>query len=130
MEQLNRRNLARLATIAAGTAALAGGMPLSANAAPPPAPSHMLGEVKQVEAGDLTVGYTDAGPADGRPVILLHGWPYDIHSYADVSAILAGQGFRVIVPYLRGFGPTRFLSPKAVRNGQQAALAHDLTALM
>nr|MDT0524411.1 alpha/beta fold hydrolase [Streptomyces sp. DSM 41633] len=70
------------------------------------------------------------GPAEGQSVILLHGWPYDIHSYADASALLADQGFRVIVPHLRGFGSTRFRSAGTVRNGQQAALAHDVIALM
>lgn len=127
---INRRNLARLATIAAGAAALAGATAARGDAAPPATPSHTLPPVKQIVAGVLTVGYTEAGPSDGPPVILLHGWPYDIHSYADVSAILSAQGYRVIVPYLRGFGSTRFLSPDSIRNGQQAALAHDLTALM
>lgn len=89
-----------------------------------------MNPVKQIDAGELDVGYTDAGPADGQPVILLHGWPYDIHSYADVSALLAARGFRVIVPYLRGFGSTRFRSADTVRNGQQAAQAHDVIALM
>ncbi|PQP55221.1 alpha/beta fold hydrolase, partial [Mycolicibacterium austroafricanum] len=71
-----------------------------------------------IDAGDLNVGYAEAGPPDGQPVILLHGWPYDIHSYADVTAMLAAQGFRVIVPHLRGFGTTRFRSANTVRNGQ------------
>jgi pimeloyl-ACP methyl ester carboxylesterase len=86
--------------------------------------------VAQIAAGDLDIGYTEAGPPNGQPVVLLHGWPYDIHSYADVSTILAAQGFRVIVPYLRGFGTTTFRSPDTMRNGQQAALAHDTIALM
>lgn len=86
--------------------------------------------LKQIDAGLLNVAYAEAGPASGSPVILLHGWPYDIHSYADVSALLADQGFRVIVPYLRGFGSTRFLADTTVRNGQQAALAADVVALM
>jgi pimeloyl-ACP methyl ester carboxylesterase len=100
------------------------------DASPPAAPQHTLGPVKQIDAGPLNVGYAEAGPGDGQPVILLHGWPYDIHSYADVAAILAAQGFRVIVPYLRGFGTTRFRSKDTVRNGQQAALAQDAIALM
>ena len=86
--------------------------------------------IKQIKAGDLDIGYAEDGPADGRPVILLHGWPYDIHSYVDVAPLLAQRGFRVIVPYLRGFGSTSFLSASTVRNGQQAALASDVVALM
>ena len=86
--------------------------------------------LKQIKAGVLNVGYAEAGPAGGEPVILLHGWPYDIHSYTEVSAILAGKGYRVIVPYLRGYGTTTFLSPETPRNGQQSALAADIVALM
>ncbi|MGO4263998.1 alpha/beta fold hydrolase, partial [Lysobacter sp. TAB13] len=86
--------------------------------------------LKRITAGVLEVGYAEAGPADGPPVLLLHGWPYDIHSYVEVAPILAGAGCRVIVPYLRGYGTTRFLSEGTPRNGQQAALARDLIALM
>jgi pimeloyl-ACP methyl ester carboxylesterase len=86
--------------------------------------------LKQVDAGVLNVGYAEAGPADGAPVLLLHGWPYDIHSYADVAPLLASAGHRVIVPYLRGHGTTRFLSGATARNGQQSAIAVDLLALM
>ena len=86
-------------------------------------------QVKQIDAGALDVGYVDAGPADGPAVLLLHGWPYDIHSYVDVIPLLAAAGHRVIVPYLRGFGTTRFLSDETVRNGEQAALALDAVAL-
>lgn len=89
-----------------------------------------LGPIKQINAGVLNVGYAEVGPANGKPVILLHGWPYDIHSYATVAPLLAARGYRVIVPYLRGYGSTRFLSDKTVRNGQQAALAVDVIALM
>ena len=89
-----------------------------------------FGPVKQVEAGVLNVGYVDSGPSDGPAVVLLHGWPYDIHSYAEVTPILASEGYRAIVPYLRGFGTTRFLSEETPRNGEQAALAFDATALM
>ena len=89
-----------------------------------------FGPVKQIEAGVLNVGYVDSGPSDGPAVILLHGWPYDIHSYADVAPILASEGYRAIVPYLRGYGTTRFLSEETPRNGEQAALAFDVTALM
>ena len=86
--------------------------------------------VKQIDAGLLNVGYVEAGPAKGPPVVLLHGWPYDIHSYLDVAPLLASKGYRVIVPYLRGYGSTRFLSGDTFRNGQQSALAADTIALM
>ena len=86
--------------------------------------------LKQIDAGVLNVGYAEAGPADGPAVILLHGWPYDIHSYVDVAPLLASAGYRVIVPYLRGYGTTRFLSGETVRNGQQSAVAVDTIALM
>ena len=89
-----------------------------------------FGEVKQVDAGVLSVGYAEAGPAAGPAVILLHGWPYDIHSYADVTPLLVSAGYRVIVPYLRGYGTTRFLSGATPRNGQQSVLAVDVIALM
>ncbi len=79
--------------------------------------------LKQIDAGVLNVGYAEAGPADGPPVILLHGWPYDIHSFVDVAPLLASAGYRVIVPYLRGYGSTRFLSNETFRNGQPSALA-------
>lgn len=85
---------------------------------------------KQVDAGVLSIGYAEDGPAEGPVVILLHGWPYDIHSYVDVAPALAAAGYRVIVPYLRGFGTTRFLSRGAVRNAQQSAVAQDVVALM
>jgi pimeloyl-ACP methyl ester carboxylesterase len=86
--------------------------------------------LRQVDAGLLSVGYAEAGPAEGPAVILLHGWPYDIHSYAAVTPSLASAGFRVIVPYLRGYGPTRFLSGATPRNGQQSALGADAIAFM
>ena len=86
--------------------------------------------LKQIDAGVLNVGYAEAGPADGSPVILLHGWPYDIHSFVDVTPLLASAGYRVIVPYLRGYGPTRFLSNETVRNGQPSAISVDIIALM
>ena len=86
--------------------------------------------VKQIAAGVLDVGYADIGPADGPAVVLLHGWPYDIHTFADVSPRLAAEGYRVIVPYLRGYGTTRFLSDATVRNGQPSAIATDILALM
>jgi pimeloyl-ACP methyl ester carboxylesterase len=86
--------------------------------------------LKQITAGDLSVGYAEAGPADGPAVILLHGWPYDIHSFVDVSPLLAAAGLRVIVPYLRGYGSTRFLSAQTVRNAEHAVFAVDTIALM
>ena len=85
-----------------------------------------FGPLKQINAGVLNVGYAEAGPANGPVVVLLHGWPYDIYSFVDVAPMLAEAGYRVIVPYLRGYGSTRFLSSEAVRNGQPAAVAVDL----
>ena len=89
-----------------------------------------LGPLKQINAGLLNVGYVEAGLADGKTVILLHGWPYDIHSFEEVAPSLASKGYRVIVPYLRGYGTTTFLSNQTFRNGQPAALALDATELM
>jgi pimeloyl-ACP methyl ester carboxylesterase len=89
-----------------------------------------LGPLKQIDAGLLNVGYAEAGPVNGAPVILLHGWPYDIYSFVDVAPLLASKGYRVIVPNLRGYGPTRFLSSDTVRNGQPSALAVDIVDLM
>ena len=89
-----------------------------------------FGPLKQIDAGELNVGYVEAGPAEGPAVILLHGWPYDIYSFVDVAPLLASAGQRVIVPYLRGHGTTRFLSSDTPRNGEQAALAVDAIALM
>lgn len=86
--------------------------------------------IKQIDAGFLNVGYAEAGPSDGKAIILLHGFPYDIHSYVDVVPLLAAKGYRVIVPYLRGYGTTRFLSNETARNAQQSALAIDTIALM
>jgi pimeloyl-ACP methyl ester carboxylesterase len=116
----------RLVSLARAAADSAPGVPtmLKADGADP------LGDMKQIDAGVLSVAYAEAGPPTGTAVILLHGWPYDIQTYADVAPILAAAGYRVIVPYLRGYGPTRFLSAETVRNGQQAALALDAVALM
>jgi len=86
--------------------------------------------LKQVDAGVLNIGYAEAGPADGPVVILLHGWPYDIHSFVDVAPSLASAGYRAIIPHLRGYGTTRFLSNEAVRNGQPSAVALDIVALI
>jgi pimeloyl-ACP methyl ester carboxylesterase len=89
-----------------------------------------FGPLKQINAGVLNVGYAEAGPAGGPVVILLHGWPYDIHSFVEVAPMLASRGYRVIVPHLRGHGTTRFLSDDTPRNGQQAVIAVDVIALM
>jgi pimeloyl-ACP methyl ester carboxylesterase len=89
-----------------------------------------FGSLKQIDAGVLNVGYAEAGPTDGPAVMLLHGWPYDIHSYVDVAPRLSKAGYRVIVPYLRGYGTTRFLSSDTFRNGQQSVVALDSIALM
>jgi pimeloyl-ACP methyl ester carboxylesterase len=111
--------LAAAELTAAGTGAAA--------SAPPAAP---FGPLRQVDSGLLSVGYVEMGPADGPAVLLLHGWPYDIHSFAEVAPLLAAKGWRVVVPYLRGFGTTRFRSAETVRNGQPAAVAQDLVDLM
>jgi pimeloyl-ACP methyl ester carboxylesterase len=95
-----------------------------------PGTNTSFASLKQIDAGLLNVGYAEAGPANGPVVILLHGWPYDIHSYVDVAPLLASAGYRVIVPYLRGYGTTRFLSGETVRNGQQSVIAVDVVALM
>jgi pimeloyl-ACP methyl ester carboxylesterase len=89
-----------------------------------------FGPLKHIDAGLLKVGYADVGPVNGSPVILLHGWPYDIHTYVDVAPLLTAKGYRVIVPHLRGYGTTRFLLPETVRNGQPSAVASDIVAFM
>ena len=135
----NRRRFLGIA--AAGAAGASVGLISSAsaqakktNAARPtstkPGTHTSFGPLKQIDAGLLNVGYAEAGPADGGPVILLHGWPYDIHSFVDVAPLLASAGYRVIVPYLRGYGTTRFLSTETFRNGQPSVVAVDITALM
>ncbi len=95
-----------------------------------PGTNTSFGSLKQVDAGVLNVGYAEAGTADGPAVVLLHGWPYDIHSYVDVAPLLGAAGYRVIVPYLRGYGTTRFLSSETFRNAQQSVVALDIIALM
>ena len=123
--------------LAAGELAIAGGGNLWAAAGETDSavnagsvPPASFDQVKQIDAGSLNMGYAEAGPSDGEPVVLLHGWPYDIHTYAEAAPLLAAQGFRVIVPYLRGYGSTRFLSEKTPRNGQQSVVAVDIVALM
>jgi pimeloyl-ACP methyl ester carboxylesterase len=95
-----------------------------------PGANTSFASLKQIDAGVLNVGYAEAGPENGPTVILLHGWPYDIHSYVDVAPLLASAGYRVIVPYVRGYGTTRFLSDQTARNGQQAVVAADVIDLM
>lgn len=89
-----------------------------------------FGTLKQIDAGLLNVGYVEAGPVDGPAVMLLHGWPYDIHSFEEVAPLLAADGYRVVVPYIRGYGTTRFLSPDTMRNAQQSLVAKDVVDLM
>ena len=114
-----------------GSAAAQTGEPKGARlAAAKPGTNTSFGPIRQIDAGILNVGYAEAGPGDSPPVILLHGWPYDIHSYVDVATMLASAGYRTIIPYLRGYGTTRFLASETIRNGQQSALAVDIIALM
>lgn len=112
------------------TAARSAGLPAASLPAAGQAAKMSFGPVRQIKAGVLDVGYVEAGPADGRPVILMHGFPYDIHSYVEVAPLLAAQGYRVIVPYFRGYGTTTFLSGATPRNVDQAAFALDILALM
>jgi pimeloyl-ACP methyl ester carboxylesterase len=135
-EEINHDRRRLLATavlnIAAAELAMIGSADAQSNTMNPikPGTNTSFGSLKQIDAGVLNVGYAEAGPAKGPPVILLHGWPYDIYSFVDVTPLLASAGYRVIVPYLRGYGPTRFLSGGAFRNGQPSAVAVDIIALM
>jgi pimeloyl-ACP methyl ester carboxylesterase len=124
-------------TIAAAQFALSGSADAQSSKTKPadlpkikPGTNTSFASLKQIDADLLNVGYAEAGPANGPAVMLLHGWPYDIHSYVDVAPLLASAGYRVIVPYLRGYGTTRFLSSETVRNGQQSVVAVDIIALM
>lgn len=137
VSQPRRRLLgAGVMTLAAAEFAAIGSSRAQTGEIAPSPPANKPGAVtsfaplRQVDAGVLSIGYAEAGPAEGPAVLLLHGWPYDIHSYVEVAPILAAQGYRVIVPSLRGYGTTRFLSGDTMRNGQQAALAVDAIALM
>jgi pimeloyl-ACP methyl ester carboxylesterase len=137
---VNHHRRAFLGTAAMSFAAAQLGVSVAANAqvdgAPPRRSAPGMGasasfrSLKEIDAGVLRVGYAEAGPADGPAVILLHGWPYDIYSYIEVAPLLASAGYRVIVPYLRGYGTTRFISGATPRNGQQSAIAADVIALM
>jgi pimeloyl-ACP methyl ester carboxylesterase len=140
-EQIDHHRRRFFGTVALSVAAAQLGMIGAANAqsneakptrlpAIKPGANTSFGPLKQIDAGVLNVGYAEAGPADGSPVILLHGWPYDIHSFVEVAPALASAGYRVIVPYIRGYGSTRFLSSDTVRNGQPSAVAVDTIALM
>jgi pimeloyl-ACP methyl ester carboxylesterase len=134
---LDRRRFFRAAALAIATADL--GLIGSARAQTgkpaqlsviTPGTNTSFAPLKQIDAGVLNVGYAEAGPANGPVVLLLHGWPYDIHAFVDVAPLLASAGYRVIVPYLRGYGTTRFLSKDTLRNGQQSVVAVDAIALM
>jgi pimeloyl-ACP methyl ester carboxylesterase len=136
---LDRRRLVGAAalTLVASQFVLAGAAeaqlsrPKRANIAPVKPGTHTsFAPLKQIDAGLLNIGYAEAGPAEGPAVILLHGWPYDIYSFVDVAPLLAAEGYRVIVPFLRGHGTTRFLSDATLRNGQPSAIATDIIALM
>lgn len=135
---LNRRQLLGAAALTVTSAQLgligpAGARPAETTPARPatqPTTDVPFAPLKQVNAGPLNVGYVEAGASDAPPVLLLHGWPYDIHSFAEVTPLLVSSGYRVIVPYLRGFGSTRFLSSATLRNGQPAALAQDAISLL
>jgi pimeloyl-ACP methyl ester carboxylesterase len=127
---ISRRGFTQIVGLTAAGATVAGYASGPTASADRPNGHTSFRSFKQIDAGVLNIGYAEDGPADGPPVILLHGWPYDIHSYVDVAPILADRGFRVIVPYLRGYGSTTFLSDAEVRNGQQAAIASDVIALM
>lgn len=128
----NRRHFISTAAMTIAAAQLGAFVSASAQAAAPnpAAASASFGAIKQINAGLLDVGYAEAGPADGPAAILLHGWPYDIHSFVDVAPLLAAKGYRVIVPHLRGYGTTSFLSGDTMRNGQQSVVALDIIALM
>ena len=138
--EINRRRLfcggaaATLATTQLGLAASAKAQAAKRKpvrfAAIKSASTDSFAPLKQIDAGLLNVGYVEVGPEDGKAVLLLHGWPYDIHSFAEVAPLLASAGYRVIIPYLRGYGTTRFLSGATVRNGQPAVVAFDIVALM
>jgi len=132
MSNLNRRRFigTTALTVAAAKFGIVRSMKATERPQSVPRTNTSFGALKQIEAGVLSVGYAEAGPNNGRPVILLHGWPYDIHSFVDVAPLLVAKGYRVIVPYLRGYGSTRFHSSEALRNGQPAAVALDIVALM
>ena len=122
-----RRSLLGGAFALAGLTAFA---PIAKAATVPSKTGRSLGEMRTVRTAELEIGYAELGPATGQPVVLLHGWPYDIHSFEEVAPLLAGAGYRVLMPYLRGYGSTRFLSRETFRNAQQTAVALDIIAMM
>ena len=126
---ISRRELGQLAGMTAAVS-LAGCSPRPRSTNESGTTHASFASLKQVDAGLLNVGYAEDGPPGGQPVILLHGWPYDIHSYVDVAPALAQKGYRVIVQFLRGYGTTTFRSPDTFRNGQQSVVALDVIALM
>src|ERR1700682_3669612 len=134
----DRRHLVGTAAVTVASAqlgviAFANAQSAKATAASPPikpGTRTSFGSLRQIDTGPLNVGYAEAGPGNGPAVVLLHGWPYDIHSFVDVAPLLASAGYRVIVPYLRGYGTTRFLSNEPFRSGQPSAVAADIVALM
>ena len=141
MSELQNSRRQFLTTAAIGVAATALGMPNSAErrsnkmnwidgTSTGPVTTAQFDTKKQIDAGGLNIGYAEAGSADGPPVILVHGWPYDIHTFVDVAPLLASKGYRVIIPYLRGYGTTVFRSSEALRNGQQSVIAVDIINLM
>jgi hypothetical protein len=143
LDELSRRRIVALAGLSAGAALLgpnallAEGMGLMSGQSQPQTPPAIhhgrkaeFSSLKQIDAGVLNVGYAEDGPTAGLAVILLHGWPYDIHSFIDVAPLLAAREYRVIIPYLRGYGSTRFLSDGTARNGQQSVVAQDIILLM
>jgi pimeloyl-ACP methyl ester carboxylesterase len=133
-DPINTRRRRLLGTTVAGISLLELGLSVSANAqsndAKPATRLASFEKIRQVNAGTLNMGYAEAGPQNGPVVILLHGWPYDIYSFAEVTPLLVSAGYRVIVPYLRGYGSTRFLSADTLRNAQQSVVALDIIALM
>src|SRR5579859_4700386 len=137
-DQINTRRRRLLGTAVAGISLMELGLSGLAKAQSTGTPSNAntatrvasFDNIRQVNAGTLSMGYAEAGPQNGPVVILLHGWPYDIYSFAEVTPLLAAAGYRVIVPYLRGYGSTRFLSTDTPRNGQQSVVAVDIIALM
>jgi pimeloyl-ACP methyl ester carboxylesterase len=131
VSEIDRRQFLERAIMALGVAQLGAVDTVQAqSSAASPAASASFASIKQIDAGLLNVGYAEAGPANGEPVVLLHGWPYDIHSFVEVTPLLAAAGYHVIVPYLRGYGTTRFLSNDTFRNAQQSVVALDTIALM
>lgn len=122
--------MVRKSFVAGAATAIVGATQIRIAQAAPSASSGTFASLHQIDAGELSIGYVDMGPRSGKAVVLLHGWPYDIHSYAEVAPVLASRGYRVVFPYLRGYGTTRFLTPGAFHNAEQMTVANDVIALM